>query len=665
MTIPALVKQLFLFVAYASAVWITAYRGLEGNDALGLVSILLLVGGLVVLVYIAFLRRTVSIGAFSPFVAAALGLLGLAFGAVSAGEGIIGIVAGLVIGGGAAVISAVTAKRRRRRLRTIFISYRRADSGNIVGRIGERLGDRFGAENIFRDVDSIELGGRFREVIADAINHADAVLAIIGKHWLDLKDEQGQRRIDVEGDLVRLEIEAALAHPKLLVVPLTVNGADIPEPQELPESIRGLVSRNGGVVRDPPDFDSDIARLIRGLEQGAVVPWSRAASNRVSWPRIAAMVTILLIPLGGLLLEVFARDYRATNSAALSPDLTSVATAHGVGIGVRSRVRISDTTSGEIMRTLEVTGGPIWVVAWSPDGSQLAYGDQHGTVVVVDANGWQQQRRFEGSSGLVKQISWAPDGDRIATGDQNGTLRVWSVRENALSFMAHPHADNIEMVQWAPGGDLLASGSWDRTVAVTDASNGDLLHRIEGHTSFVNAVAWSADGTMLVSAALEPPYVLLWSRQKPDAVIELTGHRSAVDTLAWSPTAPLLASSGRDDTVRIWTESGTMKHILDARASVESADIAWSSDGKLLATAGDQGVIIWEADTGRRLQTWDADAGSFETRIVGWWRDSSRLVTRSSSDQSVKIWNVADGRLLATVRVSAFQALMDKLSTGF
>src|SRR5690606_32934164 len=109
-----------------------------------------------------------------------------------------------------------------------FISYRRADSQTITGRIYDRLADKFGAENVFKDVDSIGYGKDFRGAIRESINTCDVVLVIIGKTWLTLTDERGKRRIDNQNDFVRLEVENALQRDAILTIPVLVEGAAMP-----------------------------------------------------------------------------------------------------------------------------------------------------------------------------------------------------------------------------------------------------------------------------------------------------------------------------------------------------------------------------------------------------------------------------------------------------
>ena len=124
----------------------------------------------------------------------------------------------------------------------IFISYRRQDSAYPAGWLYDRLAERFGADQVFKDVDSIELGDDFVETITNAVGSCDILLALIGQEWLDISSSDGTRRLDDPDDFVRLEIEAALER-KVLLIPILVEGALMPRGDQLPPSIAPMVRR--------------------------------------------------------------------------------------------------------------------------------------------------------------------------------------------------------------------------------------------------------------------------------------------------------------------------------------------------------------------------------------------------------------------------------------
>jgi hypothetical protein len=149
-------------------------------------------------------------------------------------------------------------------VRRVFISYRRDDSIAIAGRIRDRVAGQFGVDNVFFDIDTIPLGVDFRTHIDSKIAECDIVLVIIGRRWLTASNDRGVRRLDLSGDFVRLEVEAALRRD-IPVVPLLVEGATMPDAADLPDSIANLAFRNGTQVRYDPDFHPDMEKLFRRL----------------------------------------------------------------------------------------------------------------------------------------------------------------------------------------------------------------------------------------------------------------------------------------------------------------------------------------------------------------------------------------------------------------
>jgi hypothetical protein len=155
------------------------------------------------------------------------------------------------------------AKRVRR---TLFLSYRREDSRTITGRIRDRLTGHFGNGAVFRDVDSIPAGMDFREKIRETIDEADVLVAVVGPRWLDVRNPQGERRLDQAEDFVRLEIESAMAQP-IPVIPVLVDDASMPRADQLPASIAQFAYRNALPIPQEPYFDAGMSRLIDQIER--------------------------------------------------------------------------------------------------------------------------------------------------------------------------------------------------------------------------------------------------------------------------------------------------------------------------------------------------------------------------------------------------------------
>jgi hypothetical protein len=169
----------------------------------------------------------------------------------------------------------VRARDRGSRALRIFVSYRRDDAAAYAGRLYDALVDRFGPENVFIDIDTIELGSDFRDAIDSAISSYDVALALIGRTWTSATDAEGRRRLDDPDDVLRLELERTLAHG-LVVIPVRVQGAAMPAEHELPPALAPLAARQGMELRDTAWRD-DVARLTRHLERIAERKAARAA----------------------------------------------------------------------------------------------------------------------------------------------------------------------------------------------------------------------------------------------------------------------------------------------------------------------------------------------------------------------------------------------------
>jgi hypothetical protein len=179
----------------------------------------------------------------------------------------------------------------------VFLSYRREDASGHAGRLYDLLAARYGARSVFMDVDAIPLGSEFGETIRRAVASCDVLIAVIGRGWLDARDENGRRRLDDPDDFVRHEIESALAEG-VVVVPAPVQGAGIPPSDALPPSLSALSRRQGFELSDA-GWQDDVSRLIRRLEAVAEekpaehVPDERVAAPEVRRPRRRGLAVAL------------------------------------------------------------------------------------------------------------------------------------------------------------------------------------------------------------------------------------------------------------------------------------------------------------------------------------------------------------------------------------
>jgi carbon monoxide dehydrogenase subunit G len=147
----------------------------------------------------------------------------------------------------------------------IFVNYRRDDAPSACAWLFDILEQHFGKDQVFKDIDSIRPGDNFVEKMTAAVERCDVLLALIGRQWLSISDQDGRRRLDNPKDWVRLEIEEAITR-NVLIIPILVEGARMPRPDELPPRLADLAQRQA-LELSPTRFKRDIDELLRELDR--------------------------------------------------------------------------------------------------------------------------------------------------------------------------------------------------------------------------------------------------------------------------------------------------------------------------------------------------------------------------------------------------------------
>ncbi len=126
-------------------------------------------------------------------------------------------------------------------------------------------------------------------------------------------------------------------------------------------------------------------------------------------------------------------------------------------------------------------------------------------------------------------------------------------------------------------------------------------------------------------------------------VLIFTGHLASVNALAWSPDGKLIASASDDTYVQIFDATSGRRKIIYSGHSEEVAAVAWSPDSKFIASGGqDTTVQVWNANSGARILTYTGHAD----RVNGVsWSNDSQLIASGSEDKTVQVWNAASAAL--------------------
>ena len=170
----------------------------------------------------------------------------------------------------------------------------------VVQDLYEHLRAEFGATQVFMDIRNIHEGEDWLDAVRDEIESCHAVLVVMAPGWLQLDDGAGGRKIDHPEDPVRLELEITLdLQGKWLVIPVFVEGGEMPPPRELPVEIRRLAYRRGHHLparRFAAAFHTEIDELICRL----VNP---PEPHFATWPDIKAVAAPLPLLMANALLR--------------------------------------------------------------------------------------------------------------------------------------------------------------------------------------------------------------------------------------------------------------------------------------------------------------------------------------------------------------------------
>ena len=289
-------------------------------------------------------------------------------------------------------------------------------------------------------------------------------------------------------------------------------------------------------------------------------------------------------------------------------------------------------------------------LAWSPDSTMLAVGSSLGVWIYATDN-WEDVL-FRGDQIYINSLAWSPNGWQIASASGE-TIDLWDSATGETLMTLEGHTNTVSVVRWSPDGTLLASGSWDNTVRLWDVNSGITVHVLKGWEALdsLDSIAWSLDGsriainglTLTVWDAKTGEQLQAWSSDKTvtttvrwlsddeqlvvgtsngdieirdvasgELITHINAHPRTVRTIDQSPRNWQLASIGGNEfafegssrQVKVW-DTTTGKLVIELEKGITTGDatfyeyaLAWSPDGRWLASASDEGMLhVWDTTT--------------------------------------------------------------------
>ena len=283
---------------------------------------------------------------------------------------------------------------------------------------------------------------------------------------------------------------------------------------------------------------------------------------------------------------------RWVRSLAFSPDGTRLASGDG-----NSNIRVWDLGAGQpaIVAQLErpFTAGPVF----NAEGTQLLFGGGAGAVWLWDIETQTVTREYGPMSDVVWSVAYSPDNVLIAASSEDLTARIWNAESGEELMIFTGHRDGVTGVAFSPDGAKLATSSWDSTLRIWDIVSGQQLLEIEGPPRGLTSVAYSPDGAWVAGGARNGT-ARVWDAETGEELLVFQPAMETVEPVSaveFSPDGRVLAVAGQDARVRLFdTEFGVELNTLEGPGWMN--DIAFSSDGLMLAAANDAGVVlVWGA----------------------------------------------------------------------
>jgi WD40 repeat protein/DNA-binding SARP family transcriptional activator len=312
------------------------------------------------------------------------------------------------------------------------------------------------------------------------------------------------------------------------------------------------------------------------------------------------------------------------------------------------------------VRTFHVSGA----AALSPVADTAAFGQDDGSVKLVDLRAGAVRPMGRRAAGKVIGLGFSADGRVLATSSDDGSVDIWDVPTATLRETFTGHAAAAVAPIFSPDGTTLYSASDDGSVIVWDvrgerrlgrpfrfdptAQAGEGVHRAAQNAS--TAVAVSPDSSRFVTSPA-PGRVTLWRAGDQAVLGELRGPCGYVVSLAWSHDGRLVAATGDARETVVWNvRTRKIVKLLGPAGPMGNTGVNFSPDDTLIGTSGIDGTLrIYDVSTGRRLG---------KVRSKGTLQDldfssDGEQVASAGQSSDILIWNVRRRRLERAIHHSS------------
>jgi WD40 repeat protein/transcriptional regulator with XRE-family HTH domain len=373
-------------------------------------------------------------------------------------------------------------------------------------------------------------------------------------------------------------------------------------------------------------WSRDAQFLATASEDGSVRVWDPASGSALArFDQPAAVYALAFSPDGGKLasasLDAKTRIWdRAANTATVLSTAASVVD------------RFSPDGGNEFAESLTQT------LAFSPDGRQLATARTSDNVAHVwDVQTGAELMRLE-HDGVVLAVAFSPDGHYIATGSADGSSRIWSREGVQVGRTTTDRSSPTFTVAFSPDSRYLATGGFSFAAQVVNVPQAKDIIQLPLDDS-AQSLAWSPDGTA-VAAASNDGTARIWAMNDGHEISRMPmGFDNVIYQVEFSPDGTQVATASSDGVVRTWQPTKSWQDVGLNHADGVIA-VAFSADGRYLASSAGTSAYIWDAHTGAQLQRLQHPALAWALNFS----PDGRYLATSSFDGYARIWDVTTGQ---------------------
>ncbi len=282
-------------------------------------------------------------------------------------------------------------------------------------------------------------------------------------------------------------------------------------------------------------------------------------------------------------------------------------------------------------------GEHVVALAWAPDGRALAVAGADGGITLIEPAADTLLRCLGRHCGGALTVAFSNDSTQIASGGQDGTLRIYS-RDPAAGERAVELPEQwTGQVVFSPDGQALAVAA-GRRVVLYDSVTLAVRHQFAPLPSTIEALAFSPDGQQLAAASYGG--LTLLSPQAPFAT-RLLPWRGSCLALAWRPNGKVIAAGGQDASVQFWRLPKARQAAMSGFAT-KVRELAWSRDGRWLASGGSSSVALWDFKNGPEGSL-PYTLHYHREPIVGLaWQSHGKLLASVARDSLLLLWDPDD-----------------------